>query len=65
MGLLSLRELTYNHNDLEDHKALLSSKLMNGRYIEFTYNGDLKKYYVDCYEKQEHSEFKFFHEERG
>ena len=50
---------------LQNHKALLSSKLMNGRYIEFTYNGDLKKYYVDSYEKQEHSEFTFTKEERG
>lgn len=38
---------------LQNHKALLSTKLSDGMYYELTYNGDKKELYFDAYKKFE------------
>lgn len=38
---------------LQNNKALFSTDLKDGRYYEFTYNGDKKELYMDCYVKLE------------
>ena len=38
---------------LQNNKALFSTSLPDGRYYEFTYNGDKKELYMDCYAKIE------------
>ena len=38
---------------LQNNKALFSTTLHDGKYYEFTYNGDKKELYMDCYAKIE------------
>ena len=38
---------------LQNHKALLSTSLLDGMYYECTYNGDKKELYLDAYKKFE------------
>lgn len=38
---------------LQNHKALLSTTLLDGMYYELTYNGDKKEVYLDAYKKFE------------
>lgn len=38
---------------LQNHKALLSTTLLDGMYYELTYNGDKKELYFDAYKKFE------------
>lgn len=38
---------------LQNHKALLSTSLMNGMYFELTFNGDKQELYFDAYKKTE------------
>ena len=38
---------------LQNHKALLSTKISDGMYYELTYNGDKKELYLDAYKKWE------------
>lgn len=38
---------------LQNHKALLSTSLLDGMYYELTYNGDKKELYFDAYKKFE------------
>ena len=38
---------------LQNHKALLSTTLLDGMYYELTYNGDKKEVYFDAYKKFE------------
>lgn len=38
---------------LQNHKALLSTSLLDGMYYELTYNGDKKEIYFDAYKKFE------------
>lgn len=47
---------------LQNSKALLSTTVPDGKYYEFTYNGDKKEMYMDVYTKLENiciSETKF------
>lgn len=37
---------------LQNHKALLSTPLLDGMYYEFTYNGNQAEAYLDAYKKQ-------------
>ena len=43
---------------LQNHKALLSTSLLDGMYYECTYNGDKKELYFDAYKKFENKCFK-------
>lgn len=36
---------------LQNNKALISTEISDERYIEITYNGDKKEFYVDIYSK--------------
>lgn len=36
-------------NTLQNHKALLSTSLIDGMYYEITYNGDKNELYFDAY----------------
>lgn len=38
---------------LQNHKALLSTKVPDGMYYELTYNGDKGELYLDAYKKWE------------
>lgn len=38
---------------LQNHKALLSTSLLNGMYFELTFNGDKHELYFDAYKKLE------------
>lgn len=38
---------------LQNHKALLSTKVADGMYYEMTLNGDKNEVYLDAYKKQE------------
>lgn len=38
---------------LQNHKALLSTTLLDGMYYEMTYNGDKNECYLDAYKKFE------------
>ena len=38
---------------LQNHKALISTKLHDGMYYELTYNGDKNELYFDAYKKFE------------
>lgn len=38
---------------LQNHKALLSTKVPDGMYYELTYNGDKDELYLDVYKKWE------------
>lgn len=38
---------------LQNHKALLSTSLLDGMYYELTYNGDKNELYFDAYKKFE------------
>lgn len=38
---------------LQNNKALLSTTIPDGKYYEFTYNGDKKEMYMDVYTKLE------------
>lgn len=38
---------------LQNHKALLSTTLLDSMYYEITYNGDKKEVYFDAYKKFE------------
>lgn len=38
---------------LQNHKALVSTKISDGMYYELTYNGDKKELYLDAYKKWE------------
>lgn len=43
---------------LQNNKALLSTKLLDGMYYEITYNGDKDEYYFDAYKKWENKAIK-------
>ena len=43
---------------LQNHKALLSTKVVDGMYYEFTYNGDKDEAYLDAYKKWENKVIK-------
>lgn len=36
---------------LQNHKALLSTDITDGKYYEITYNGDKREIYFDAYSK--------------
>ena len=38
---------------LQNHKALISTGLLDGMYYEVTYNGDKNEMYLDAYKKFE------------
>lgn len=38
---------------LQNNKALLSTRLLDGMYYELTYNGDTDQLYLDAYKKFE------------
>ena len=38
---------------LQNHKALLSTSVLDGMYYEITYNGDRNELYFDAYKKWE------------
>lgn len=38
---------------LQNHKALLSTSLIDGMYYELTFNGDKNELYLDAYKKFE------------
>lgn len=42
---------------LQNHKALLSTTLLDGMYYEMTFNGDEKELYMDAYKKWENIKF--------
>lgn len=37
---------------LQNNKALISTNVADGRYIECTHNGDNKEIYIDIYKKE-------------
>lgn len=39
--------------ELQNHKALMSTTLLDGMYYELTYNGDKEELYFDAYKKFE------------
>lgn len=43
---------------LQNHKALLSTKVVDGMYYEFTYNGNKNEAYLDAYKKWENKVIK-------
>ena len=43
---------------LQNYKALLSTKVFDGMYYEFTYNGDKNEAYLDAYKKWENKVIK-------
>lgn len=38
---------------LQNNKVLISTNVSDGRYVEFTHNGDKKETYLDIYKKEE------------
>ena len=44
--------VTWSCKTLQNNKVLLSTNVEDGRYFEFTYNGDKKEIYVDMYKKE-------------
>jgi hypothetical protein len=38
---------------LQNHKAMLSTMVLDGMYYEFTWNGDKNEGYLDVYKKWE------------
>ena len=50
---------------LQNHKALLSTKVKGARYYECTYNGDKGELYVDEYEKARHTAWPVMLESQG
>ena len=42
---------------LQNHKALLSTPVLDGMYYEITYNGDRNELYFDAYKKWENIKF--------
>ena len=42
---------------LQNHKALLTTSLLDGMLYEFTYNGDKAEAYLDAYKKFENIKF--------
>ena len=42
---------------LQNHKALLSTPVLDGMYYEITYNGDRNELYLDAYKKWENIKF--------
>lgn len=49
---------------LQNHKALLSTSLVDGMYYELTYNGDKNELYFDAYKKFENKCIKIKKEEK-
>lgn len=49
---------------LQNHKALLSTSLLDGMYYELTYNGDKNELYFDAYKKFENKCIKLEKEEK-
>ena len=45
--------IVWSCKTLQNNKALLSTKLLDGMYYEITHNGDKKEIYVDAYKKFE------------
>ena len=43
--------VVWYNKSLQNHKALLSTKLYDGMYYELTYNGDKEELYIDAYKK--------------
>ena len=39
---------------LQNNKALIITNVSDGRYVEFTYNGDKNEVYMDVYKKKKH-----------
>ena len=48
---------------LQNHKALLSTPLLDGMYYELTYNGDKNELYFDAYKKFENKCFDLSNDE--
>ena len=44
--------LVWYAKELQNHKALLSTPIADGRYYEITYNGDKNELYFDSYVKE-------------
>lgn len=42
---------------LQNHKALLSTTLLDGMYYEMTFNGDKRELYMDAYKKWKNIKF--------
>ena len=45
--------LVWSCKILQNNKALLSTKLLDGMYYELTWNGDKSELYLDAYKKWE------------
>lgn len=43
---------------LQNHKAMLSTMVLDGMYYEFTWNGDKNEGYLDAYKKWENMTIK-------
>ena len=43
---------------LQNHKAMLSTMVLDGMYYEFTWNGDKNEGYLDAYKKWENKVIK-------
>ena len=51
--------IVWSCKTLQNNKALLSTKLLDGMYYEITHNGDKKEIYVDAYKKFENRCIKY------
>lgn len=49
--------VVWYNKTLQNHKALLSTPVADGRYYEMTYNGDKDELYMDVYVKLENKCF--------
>ena len=45
---------------LQNNKVLISTNVSDGRYVEFTYNGDKEETYFDIYIKEENKALYLF-----
>ena len=45
---------------LQNNKVLISTNVSDGRYVEFTYNGDKEETYFDIYKKEENKALYLF-----
>ena len=45
--------IVWSCKTLQNNKALLSTRVNDGRYYEITYNGDKDECYIDVYKKED------------